>query len=572
MKINIDDTAKMSTALSLAERGRYAEALLLFAQVNSYESALNQVACLCGMEEDGYASDLYRKIKQKYGFTHAVYADALSFGEVMDTVLDFCESDREYARKHDGSLRADTALLAKVSCDYDEDAYDEDPPESFFSTPVVASAQGFYNVSGPMYINSLRAKFEDAMMNGDEKTVKELYKTALALDRADLETLELQLALITVRQKFKGKTALLIAQKFADCSGGGIMATGTALEIVLHNGPYKNIEVLGKLVRKLLPNAEKIGARELAELAFISNDVLDDEEMAYRYAQILYTKKDEIALDDYKVCATAFFNHGDRTLAKEAMITLGRYVPHDAYVAFWKEFVDHAPRKKALLQMGEKTVRHFYVPYAVMSYINSVIGQKLLGESMSLNAEDLRHVSVLFTYIKSLLIVGENNKYQEMSAYIRAILHTVPPRDNQDFFDFALDNLLTMVNDHLLNQTLIARLAEFGFDRKVFVGLAENYQVVDFSQVPKGEVRLYPSLGIALSVTRVEVSALVAAYDKLKPLADGEELSLGFAHNLAYAMLCIAKPNFPETEDSEFFAESEKELFIRYVRGRTEKK
>lgn len=564
MKIYIDDNSKMSTALSLAARGRYSEALLLFAQVDTYESRLNQVACLGAMQEDGYASDLYRQVKQKYGLTHAVYADTLSFGDSTDAVLSFCESDRKYAITHDGELRADSNLLAKITLEIEPDYFDEDETEYFFSTPCVVSKQGFYEVSDPKYIGSLRVGFENAMMNGDEKAIRDLYKIAISFERSDVETLELQLALITICQKFKSRAALSIAKKFAACDSCNIMASGAALEIILHNRPYKNLDVLNTLAHKLLPNVDKVVASELAELAFLANDVLEDAEMAYRFAKALYAKRDRMTLDDYKVCATAFFNYGDRTLCKEAMLQLGRYVPHDKYVAFWQEFADHVSERDVKLQMGEKTVRHFFVPYEVMVYINFLLGKNLKEETICFDAADLRHISVLFDYVKSLLIVGENNKYQEMSAYVRAILHTVPPCDKQDFFDFALENLLTMVNDHLLNQTLISLLASLGFDKKAFVGLAETYQVVDFSQIPSDDKLLCSAVSIALSVTRADVPSLVAAYDKLKPLVDGEEFGLGIAHNTAYAILCIANPDFAQTEDSEYFADSEKELYGRF--------
>jgi len=568
MKIYLDDNTKMNTALSLAERGRYADALLLFAQVDTYESLLNQVACLCGMEEDGFATDLYRQVKQQFGFTHAVYADALTFGEVMSTVLDFCESDRDYARKQDGALRANPDLLAKVSYDYESDLYDEEPTGSFFSTPLLEPTHTFYDVTDPKYIHSLRAEFEDAMMDGDERAVKDLYKTALAFDRSDAETLELQLALITVRQKFKGKTPLAIAKKYADCDVANVMATGAALEIILHNSPYKNLDTLNKLVKKLVPDAEYIAAGELAELVFLATDVLNDAETAYLFAKVLYTKRDELTLDDYKLCATAFFNHGDRALAKDAIVTLHRYVPRDPYVTFWLEFVDRAPQRETLLQVGEKTVRHFFVPYAFMNYVNSAIGQKLLGDTLELTADDFRLLTVLFAYVKSLLIMGENNKYQEVCAYVRAMLHTVPPADKEDFFAFAEFNLMTMVNDHLLNQTLIARLVELGYDRRVFVGLADTYQVVDFSQLQvAASVTLGMALGIALSVARADVALLVTAYDKLKPLVECEEFSLSLAHNLAYALLCVVNSDFPKTESSEFFTDSEKELYQRYLKS-----
>lgn len=563
MKINFDDNSKMNTALSLAERGRYADALLLFAQVNTYESLLNQIACLCGMEEDGYASDLYRQVKQKYGFTHAVYADAQSFGEVMSTVLNFCEPNRDYACRLDGTLRADPTLLAKVSYTYETDFYD-DEPFSFFSTQLYSSAESFYDVTDPKYIFSLRAEFEDAMLDGDDQAIKNLYKTVMAFNRSDQETLELQLALITVRQKFKGKAALAIAQKYAEINSSNVMANGAAVEIILQNGAHKHLIVLRKLVRKLLKNADDVPVTELAELTFLANDVLTDAETAYGFAKALFAKRDSLTLDDYKVCATAFFNQCDRALAKDAILTLNRYVPHDKYVKFWLDFVDNAPYTTPFLQMGDKSTRHFFVPYGVMHFLNSSIGQKLFGETLSLDADAYRYVGVLFTYVKSLLISGENNKYQELCAYLRAMLHTIPPTDKQDFFDFATENLLTMVNDHMLNQTLITLLIELGFDKKVFVGLPESYQVVDFSEIPSDDQLLASSMGIALSITRVEVAQLVAAYNKLKPLVADEEYSLALAHNMAYAMLQIAKPAFSQTEDADFFVESEHELYERY--------
>ena len=573
MKINFDDTAKMRAALDQANRGRFMDALAIFAQVDTYESALNQIACLCALDEDLYAADLYRQTKQKYGQTHAVYSDVCFFGDLVTTVFDFCEPDRDYALQTDGEISADTNNLLQYAFNYDDDSYyDDEPTESFFSTPIVATSQGFYDVSDPLYVQSLRAQFEDALLYGDEKTVKSLYKRTMLLAGNNLETLELKLALVAVTQKTKGKQALDVAKAFANVDNGSMLCKATALQVVLDNNPHKNVDVLNKLVQKLLLDADKIGAAELAELVYISNDVLRNTEAAFQFAKALYARHDDLMFDDYKVCAAAFFNHGDRDLCRDVMLTLNRFVPFDSYVAFWLEFVQNASYKTPPLQVGGRALRHFYVPYGIFAYVNTAMGQIPFGENMTLTADDYRYVNVQFLYTKSLRLLGENTKYHEMSSVVRALLHALPPQNKQDFFNFAKQNLFTTINDPLLNQTLLALLMELGYADKVFVGLTDTYQVVDFKDIPQGEEQLYLALAIALSVQVAHTPSLVKAYYALKPFVDSQQQMLGLsnAHSLAYAMLCVSNPDFATSETADFFDGSEKQLYATYLNSLTE--
>ncbi|MBQ3067268.1 MAG: hypothetical protein IJD18_04485, partial [Clostridia bacterium] len=62
MKLEFSDKNILQAGLTAVNKGQLYKAICLFARVNSYESMLNQLACFCFMGENGYATDLYRKI------------------------------------------------------------------------------------------------------------------------------------------------------------------------------------------------------------------------------------------------------------------------------------------------------------------------------------------------------------------------------------------------------------------------------------------------------------------------------------------------------------------------------
>lgn len=220
MKILLDDDTYMTTALGLADKGEYFDALCIFARVDCYESMLNQIGCLCKLKNIGYANELYRILLSRYHFTHNCYSDLCSLGDAVEDVRYYFGNIAKgsLAQRSPGRANADEKLLGYYSADggdYDFDA------EDFLSDAVFdgdddgdAHESVFFDINSPQYFNNLRMRMDKAYMRGNYGEGKRLQREYMSIDTDYLPTLEMQLFVCVTEQNWQ--QGLPLALKLCD--------------------------------------------------------------------------------------------------------------------------------------------------------------------------------------------------------------------------------------------------------------------------------------------------------------------------------------------------------------------
>lgn len=571
MKIEFSNTTKMRAAIGLANKQRFYDALCLFAQLDSYESLLNQIACLCEMEDTPYAVDLYRLAKQKYCATHAVYADVKSFGEVTETILNFCENDKKYAAKCDGKIRADKSLLIDFSAFYDDDDFGA-PDLNYaadsvlYEDPTLAS-NNFFDVKSTQYFDSLRVNMEKCFMNGDEAGAKRYGKRLLDLDTDHLPTLEAQISLILYLENYK--KGIVYAERLANAQGGSHAAVGGAIDIIMRTNPQKHTDTLAKLIAKAVEVINDVQLYDLEDYVYIATNYLHDVNAAYKFACVLFENYKNASLEALKMCACAFYNSGDTQKAKDAAISLLRAVPTDCYAKILWEFIKRMPYSKNQLPMdlAPRVLRHFCLPTRLTVYANAQLCRRLDVEGdLRLGSEDLFYVSVLMLHCKSLILSNQRKEYYEIATFLRALMATFLPEDNAEFVEFAKSQLLTTMSDQCLEESLVSRLISLGYKGKAFVGLTNGSYLLDFSKVRKVSKLFVDAFSICATLCRVDdAEKYLIAYKSLVERVQVNKKDPSCIHQVAYAMLCICRKNFSDALEADFFAENEADLYLKYV-------
>ena len=236
MKIELTDKTKMHTALSLADKGQFYDALCIFSQVDSYESMINRIMCLCQTEDSAYAVDVYRLAKQKYGLTHALYTDCMKLAEnfsALKSVVQFCEPDRTVTLKYEGTIHADKSLLVNFYDEFDDNYPSPDlnyaGDTAMFDDPQYAS-NNFYDVKSVKYLESLRVNMERCYRGGDDEGAEKYAQRLLDADTDHIPTLEAQISLALYREDYK--KGVRFAKRLANTDGGSYASIGGAIEIL----------------------------------------------------------------------------------------------------------------------------------------------------------------------------------------------------------------------------------------------------------------------------------------------------------------------------------------------------
>lgn len=570
MRIEITDNTKMRTALSLAYKRSYFEALCLFAQVESYESALNQIACLAEMQDVGYAVDAYYYAKQKYGNTHAVYADICLLGDVAESIAIFCETNQRAAVANDGKLRADKALLAKFCKLEPEDDFAAPDlnyaADSTYFDASVFSPNNFYDVKSTRYFDSLRINMEKCLMYGNEKQAKKYAKRLLEIKTDHLPTLEAQISLILYSEKFhKG---LQYAKRLAQAEGGSHAAIGGAIDIVTYLYSPKYFELLDRLLHKAAEVIEDITLFDLEDYIYLSTSRLHNYQLANLFAEALYKNFRNASLEALHMCACAFYNCGNARLAKEASITLLRAVPKNTYARILAEYVREVPVGKNTLSMNlqARSIRHFCIPAEIALYAHDRLTPSLgLDDSTVINEAQLFYISVLVAYCKSLVLLNRRKEYSELIALLRAVLVAYDFQSTEAFLQFAKWQLIATMPDQCLNETLLYRLITLGVKEVLHVGLPTGYYKLDISGLDCCDEVFVRAFAICATLISVdEPRKYLKAYNDIFNTISIELQDETLPHKLAYALLRLCNKDFAEFPEAEFFAEGEDALYIMF--------
>lgn len=572
MKIELTDNTKMHTAISLAGRHHFFDALCIFAQVDSYESVLNQIACLCEMDDVPFAIDLYRYAKQKYGAQYAVYQDVFDMDGVADAVLDFCEHNRAHAIKTDGTLRADKSLLITFGLlDSDDDFVAPDlnymADDTYFYDPRYA-ANRFFDVKSEEYFDSLRINMERCYLEGDEEQAKKYAKRLLAVETDHLPTLEAQISLILYSEKYKN--GICYAERLANTQGGSHAAVGGAIEILMRTNPKKHLNALQKLMEKAV-DLEEITLFDLEDYVYIASDLLHNFSMANTFAERLFSDYRVASLEALKICACAFYNVGNTEKAKSAAISLVRVAPHDVFARILLEFLqsETSADVRVPIELSSRYIRHYFVPTKLTVFAQSRLIALLeeQGDAAVLDEKAFLYLSVIINSCKSLIITNRRNEYYDTATFVRAVLHTFLPKDNEQFFLFAKEQLYAIMSDQCISEYLVARMLSYGYCDTAFVALTNNtYYVLDFKSLCNNDEVFCYSFAICATLFAIKNPVeYLSAYREIAKTVTFDVRDPLVTHKVAYAMLCKCRHDFEKSVEAEFFQEEETKLYKEYL-------
>lgn len=566
MIIEFSDNSKMHAAISLANRRRYYDALCIFAQIESYESVLNQIACLVEMQDIGYAVDTYYYAKQTYGATHALYSDVVLLGGAVENLLRFCEPSSGNALSNDGSIHADRTLLVNVENSDEEDfsAPDLDyAADTFLYDDPTLSPNNFYDVKSPRYFDSLRVNMEKCIMDGDEAGAKKYAKRILDLETDHLPTLETQISLTLYTEKHK--KGLPYVERLSLVEGGSTAAIGGAIEILMRLNPRKHVDLLKKLLHKASEIIDDILPYDLEDYVYLATDYLHDAALAYKFAEVLYKNYKQVNLEALHVCACAFFNFGNKNLAKDAALSFLHAMPKNYYAKILVEYVlkNMSDEQNEHLDIAPRVLRHFAIPTAVSLYAHDRLYALLDVQSQFvLTDEALFYLSVLMAHCKSLILTNRQKDYTKVVSFLRTLVAVCEFENVPQFLTFAKAQLLCTMPDQCMTETLIYRLINFGVQEKIDIGLPGSNYRLDFSQVNPTDALFSRAFSLCASLVRIDEPQIYAeAYQKIAAALPLDQKDENLVHKLAFAMFCVCIKNFIEMPEAEFFAESDYTLY-----------
>lgn len=568
MSIKFDDNSIFAAALEKANGEEYMQALKLFCKTDGYESTVNQIGCLCALNEIFYAADLYRELKSRYFATHNCYFDVSSL-QVTQSMLMFAESSklpRSEVNGDDAKIYADPAKLAVFFDDGEERAstpdfdfagdsylFDSEPPQ-----------KGFYDVKSPEYLDSLRAQIELAFLDGEFSLAKKLSKNYLEIETTHAPTLEAQIALCLYYQKYaKGVTfALSLAELPADaCTPAGVAG---AIEILLREYKKKYAPVLEKLLRTALEFGGRMQVYDLDDYVSVSYNYLKDKELSYRFADVLY-KSERKGLESLKKCACAFYNAGRKDKAKEAILDLRSYVPFDFYANALLEYIN-GDSGEGELDICDRLFSHYSLPQAVTMRFQYQLLDSLQDNSASIGAGELDKLSALISYGKTQMLENNMRDYYLTSSFVRTFLDNAEIADKESFINFALKQLAYMMPDQVLNEGILIKLLKTGYRQKVMTAVGDIYYYLDLSKITVTDAGFYSAFAVCALLRSVDAEKIQQAYLTLTSVLQRiPESGINESRKTAYALLCITYKNFAQSGYADSFHSDERTLYAEFL-------
>ncbi len=569
MKIEINDETKLRTAVNLANNREYQEALAILGRLDSYESRINQILCLCEMHEEIYASEVYRNTRRLYP-EYALYKDIRKNFPLTKGVFMLCEVDAKSAKTFDGELRAKKDLVANLDKYVGTPHYSDMPDMDYigdadFLMDESYPEQKIFDVNSEAYFENLRILFEKSLMKGDEKQAKSYAKKILAVDTMHVPTLEVQTSLCLFEEKYK--KGMVFAERIAKAEGITMTALDNAIEIVMHCNPEKNMEVLRALLHRLLDVMDDIHIETLENYLYLITTLLEDTKLAYLIAKRCYPKVKNASVSCYKACSIAFLNNNDVELAREAAYEYYRAVPFNVSARMYYQFINNTEfdGKQEMINIPHHTISGFDVPGLVVIYAQEKL-KECFDQSAALTKKSLYYITLLSNYCRFLTIVDQEQEYLDALSAIGGCILNLPIEDNDAFLEFAKSQLCYFYDDKMLNSFIITRLVRMGCKETVFVCYAnQHYYKLDLSILHEYTPLYLESMSLLAALQEMpNTDQYENAYDTLKVFLKSEDTK--YVRQMAFAMNLFVKKRGIDQNAYEYFDGNDMKLYQKYIK------
>lgn len=569
MKINLSDNVTMRAALSKVEEGEYFDALCLFARVDSYESILNQIGCLCELHDIGYAVDLYRKLLARFCFTHNCYTDVRSLGDATEIVMSYFGNvpKGEFFVSDERKYTANEQLLGFYPVELDDDFFDPEDIDYFAETLSDALNEShksvFYDVKSPEYFLNVKRRMEKAYIEGNLAKGRALQREFMQLDTDDIATLEMQLFICLTQQRWEQgvKYALRIA-KSPDATYRGM---GAAAQILSRVEGYQ--EQLQHLLVRLTEYGEEISDFEMMDYLQISAAKLGYNELTLTLCNILYSHYKDAGCSALKLCARVYYNCNEFELAKDALLTLIRAVPWDSVAQTMLIYFNNGLMLPLDDPSGYNSLaRHFDVP----SQLSVVSQYKLLkileNNDYVLQKEDLVYVDCLLKVCGSYIVKGNAEKFMNETSVLSAIIDNFVADDPKTYFAFAKECLLNVLPEPNVNKNFLSKLIRLGYKGKLLISLNRGYYTLNLSHLTEEGQPFVEALSLAATLRKVDAKRLERSYLTLKQVFNTDfDCDAGIVRQIAYCLLAMSYKSFAKSTESSYFVEEDYLLYEMLV-------
>lgn len=569
MKILLDDDTYMTTALGLADKGEYFDALCIFARVDCYESMLNQIGCLCKLKNIGYANELYRILLSRYHFTHNCYSDLCSLGDAVEDVRYYFGNIAKgsLAQRSPNRANADEKLLGYYSADggdYDFDA------EDFLSDAVFdadddgdAHESVFFDINSPQYFNNLRMRMDKAYMRGNYGEGKRLQREYMSIDTDYLPTLEMQLFVCVTEQNWQ--QGLPLALKLCDHDDATFRGIGASILVLSHaDGQY--LPQLKLQLQRIARFGEDVADCDMSDYLQICCNNFGYCQESMTLCDILFGHYKDAGCDALRLCGLVYFNAQLYDKARQAALLLLRAVPWNVFSRMLLMFINNRMAVKLELPCGANALARFFdvpVAFAALSEYMLLESAEKKGSLSSL--EQLNYLQCIADVCRGCIVTGHTEHFVNEAALLETLLSQTDVNDADAFENFAKRQLCAPVPVPTLNRQLLSVFIQSGYHGKLLVGLAFGYYVLDLSEAGNDPI-FASALTVCATVRKVDAKRLAKCYETLSHTVQlPQRIDVFAIRSLAYCLLAMAYKGFTDSEESSFFSDGENQLYKQYL-------
>lgn len=567
MSISIEDKI-FDNALKYARDEAYYDALRLFCRVDSYESEINQIGCLCCMRDVFFAADAYRRLKCKYFATHNCYHDVSLLGAVGKSLLKYAEAKNVRIAETHGEkdkISADFSKIAPYEHIIDND-YDAD---DFYELADVVfdedyAPDGIFDAKSTEYFDYLHDRLRKSLLLGRKKEAEKLAKAYLELDTDDIYTLEMQLTLCSHYQKnaLGAKFAVRYANS-QDDSERSPMGISCAVELLTHKKTER--ESLAKLLRFAL-ETDGFPPYDLDDFITIAANVLRDEELSYLFAKKQYAQRREIGLEYIKKCIYAFYNYGDFKAARDAAVELYQAVPNDAYANVILDYVSMQGNSR--LSIPEIGAYAYALPRSIIVRYQIRFAEKLEKGDYTLTDSDLVKLSAMITNCKALYMSGNKENYILTATFVRTVLEQCKAQNAAAYERFARTELSSVSPDCLILDAVLLTLIKSDCKDTVLISYGDNSYYLDLSKVTVRDEGFLSALSLCAVIQKINVERLQKAYLCVVSATKTAYNNAQDGRKLAYCLFALTDKNFATSVYADLFFPDEKQFAESVLSGR----
>ena len=564
MKIEICDNVRMMAALDKVTEGKYFDALCLFARVDSYESMLNQIGCLCHLRDTGYAVELYRRFLARFYFTHNCYQDVRKISSQAVELLAFFDSALKSDDFDENKLSADETLLGNFE-GFDDSAY-----EDFLEEYEELSQESYFcDVKSTEYFFRIVKRMQDESEKGNLKKTQSLVSELLDFDSSDPSVLEGQMLLCLAEHDYEKGAEF--AEKFATLQEYDTYR-GIAVAVGLLSWSNKHKETLNKMLARLIDFADEISDDELMEYVEIAESCFESGELTGKLTEILFSRYKYVGCEALRVCARIFCNMGWKKQARNAILALLNAVPWDSYAAAMLIFIDSDIGTKLDKCFSNlNLVRHMDVPtqLAVIAEYQLI---RRMEEGMKTDTDcifytdDYKLLHCIANVCKTHVYRGNSEKFLNEATILSTLLFSFEPQNKIEFFDFAKQQLCSFMPEAPVQKDILFRLIKLGYRDKLLVSASKSYYTLELDKLTVTDDAFLDAFSLCAALRKVDTRRLQRSYAKIEATVElNRELEYGDVHKLAYCLLAVSYKDFVQSSVADYFGDGEDSLYLEYL-------